>query len=246
MKLIIVGGPPSVGKSAVLSHALRHLERQGRKVGIVKLDCLVAGDEEVYASKGFETITGLSTYVCPDHYLATNIDRIVAWGMRRGTDLLVIESAGLCNRCSPYVKGSLAVAVMDTLSGVRAPRKMGPLLRSADLVVITRGDLVSQAEREVFRLRVAAVNRRAKLMEVNGLTGQGTRALASELNAARSVDLEEVMELRFPMPSAVCSFCLGEKRIGDRFASGSVRLMSLPDDPAPGAARESRKEGRDG
>jgi len=231
MKLVVVGGPPSSGKTAVLLFALGLLKKRGRNVGVVKLDCMVAGDEQEYARGGFEAIAGLGRYVCPDHYLATNIDRIVEWGSVRAFDLLLVESAGLCNRCSPYVRGLLGVAMMDTLSGMRTPRKVGPLLRAADAVVLTRGDLVSQAEREVFRLRVAAINRRARILEVNGLTGQGALGLADLLDDAAEYSDEGPMHLRHPMPSAVCSFCLGERRVGSSLARGNVRLMDIPEPP---------------
>lgn len=230
MKLIVTSGPPSVGKTSVLLHTLSHLKARGNKLAIAKLDCLVAGDEVAYERLGIEAITGLSTYVCPDHYLATNIDRIISWGMRKKADFLIIESAGLCNRCSPHLDGVLAVAVMDMLSGMNTPRKVGPLLKSADLVVLTRGDLVSQAEREVFRAQVAMVNRRARILEVNGLTGQGTLLLATQFGEAPSFKEGGLLQLRYPMPAAVCSFCLGERRVGEAFASGNVRIMELPDD----------------
>lgn len=68
--------------------------------------------------------------------------------------MLIAESVGLCNRCSPHIEGALAVCVVDTLSGVQTPRKIGPMLKLADVVVITKGDIVSQAEREVFAFNV--------------------------------------------------------------------------------------------
>jgi Ni2+-binding GTPase involved in maturation of urease and hydrogenase len=235
MKLVVVGGPPSVGKTSVLLHALAHLKARGRRVGAAKLDCLVAGDEEVYRKRGIEAIAGLSSYVCPDHYLATNIDRIAQWGLDERLDLLVVESAGLCNRCSPYLRGPLAIAVLDTLSGLHTPRKVGPMLKSADVALLTRGDLVSQAEREVFRLRVAAVNRRARILEVNGLTGQGAWMVADLLDAAPELDLSLHMHLRYPVPAAVCSFCLGERDAGMEHAIGNVRLIPIPPRDRPGA-----------
>jgi G3E family GTPase len=143
----------------------------------------------------------------------------------------VVESAGLCNRCAPYLRGSLAVAVMDVLSGVASVQKVGPMLRSADVVVLTRGDLVSQAERDVFRLRVAAVNRKARVIEINGLSGQGSRMLATILETSAEWAPEAELSLRFSMPAGVCSFCLGERRVGNEFASGNVRLMELPAAP---------------
>ena len=229
MKVIVVSGPPSVGKTSVLLHTLTHLKSRGADVAVAKLDCLVGGDELVYEEHGIPAITGLSTYVCPDHFLATNIDRIVGWGKRNQRDFLIIESAGLCNRCSPYFNDILAVAVLDTLSGMNAPRKVGPFLKSADLVVLTRGDLISQAEREVFRMQVATVNRKARILNVNGLTGQGTRLLATQFENASSFNKEMLLQLRYPMPAAVCSFCSGERRVGEEFASGNVRFMKLSD-----------------
>jgi len=134
---------------------------------------------------------------------------------------------------------------MDVLSGIGTPQKIGPLLRAADVVLLTRGDLVSQAERDVFRLRVAQVNRRAEILEVNGLTGQGSRFVAARMLASKEVSKEVLrgddFKLRFAMPAAVCSFCLGEKRAGSEFASGNVRMMGLPTasrEPSPGSRSE--------
>ncbi|MFC2130778.1 GTP-binding protein [Bacteroidota bacterium] len=227
MKLIVVSGPPSVGKTSMLIHTLGHMKSNGKELAVVKLDCLIGGDEIEYRKHGIEAITSLSTYICPDHYLATNIDRIINWGIEKEKDFLIIESAGLCNRCSPYLNGAMAVAVMDMLSGMMTPRKVGPLLKSADIVILTRGDLISQAEREVFRMQVASVNKKAKILEVNGLTGQGTLLLANQFEESSDYSEELVLQLRYSMPAAVCSFCLGEKRVGETFASGNVRLMEF-------------------
>ncbi len=236
MKLTIVGGPPSVGKTAVVGHVLAHLRAAGRVAGVAKLDCLVANEAQLFERQGVPVTVGLAGYLCPDHFLATNIDRIAAWGLRQRLDLLVVESAGLCNRCSPYLRGLLAVAVMDVLSGVAAVQKVGPLLKAADLVLLTRGDLVSQAERDVVRLRVAELNRGAKILEVNGLTGQGARLIARLFEAGADYVPGAELSLRFSMPAAVCSFCLGEKRVGDAFARGNVHLMELPGEPSPADA----------
>ena len=217
----------------MLLHTLGHIKSEGKKLSVVKLDCLVGGDELTYQNHGFEAIAGLSTYICPDHYLATNIDRIIEWGVDGQNDYLVIESAGLCNRCSPYLHDGMAIAVIDMLSGMNTPRKIGPLLKSADIVVLTRGDLISQAERDVFRMQIASVNRKAKYLEVNGLTGQGTLLLSGQLKKAQALKKGTPLQLRYPMPAAVCSFCLGEKRVGEEFANGNVRLMEFPERQAP-------------
>ena len=231
MKLIIAGGPPSTGKTSVLLHTLEKLKDKGKKIHVVKLDCLVGGDEERYKKNGFEAVTGLSVYVCPDHYLATNIDRIIEWGFKNNCDYLIIESAGLCNRCSPHLKDVLSVVILDMLSS-NAPKKIGPLLKSADIAVLTKGDLISQAEREVFCIHLSRVAPKVKILEVNGLTGQRTNILSNWFEKAEDIDNAGghlSLKRRYPMPGAVCSFCLGEKRVGQHFAKGSYRLIQFPD-----------------
>jgi Ni2+-binding GTPase involved in maturation of urease and hydrogenase len=140
-------------------------------------------------------------------------------------DFLISESAGLCNRCSPHIKDITAVCVIDNLSGINTPRKIGPMLKSADIVVITKGDIVSQAEREVFASRVKQVNPGAVIMNINGITGQGAFELTSLFETASDVETLKGMRLRFSMPSALCSYCLGETRIGDEYQTGNVRKM---------------------
>ncbi|MFO7831134.1 MAG: hypothetical protein R6V18_04010, partial [Desulfuromonadaceae bacterium] len=86
---------------------------------------------------------------------------------------------------------------------------------------------VSQAEREVFASRVAQVNPAALIMHINGITGQGAYELSTILNASETPDELQAMGLRYSMPSALCSYCLGEKRIGKKYQLGNVRKIQL-------------------
>ena len=228
MNLVTVSGPPSSGKTAVILKAAETLIKKGIKLGVVKFDCLLTEDDEIYKRAGIPVRKGLSGALCPDHYFVSNIEEVTQWGIQNGLDLLISESAGLCNRCSPYIKEIAAVCVIDNLSGINTPKKIGPMLKSADIVVITKGDIVSQAEREVFASRVNSVNPKAIIMHVNGLTGQGAFELGTLLNKPENgVDTVKGKTLRFPMPSALCSYCLGETRIGDEFQMGNVRKIDL-------------------
>ena len=53
-----------------------------------------------------------------------------------------------------YVGGGLGICVLEATSGMNLPLKVGPILSLADVCVVTKDDLVSQAEREVFRARI--------------------------------------------------------------------------------------------
>jgi Ni2+-binding GTPase involved in maturation of urease and hydrogenase len=228
MRLITVAGPPSSGKTAVTSKALLWLANAGWKTGAIKIDCLSTDDDQRYEALGIPSRSGLAGSLCPDHYFASNLDEMVRWASNRNLDLLVTESAGLCNRCSPHVKGVLGLCVVDCLGGISTPRKLGPMLKFSDIVVMTKGDLVSQAEREVFLYQIQAINPKATVMNVNGLTGQGTFELGELLReSAPELELLDGKRLRFPMPAALCSYCLGETRLGQDYQVGNLRKLEL-------------------
>lgn len=228
MNLVIVSGPPSSGKTSVILKTAEALKEQNIRAGVVKFDCLYTDDDVLYKKAGIPVQKGISGSLCPDHFFVSNIEETVQWGAGENLDLLITESAGLCNRCSPYIKDILGICVIDNLSGINTPKKIGPLLKAADIVVITKGDIVSQAEREVFAAKVNTVNPRAIIMHVNGLTGQGAFELSTLLSdKERDIKSVQGMELRFPMPSALCSYCLGETRIGDNFQLGNIRKMKI-------------------
>ncbi len=241
MRFVTVSGPPSSGKTAVIIKTLEHLQKAQQKVGVVKFDCLFTDDDELYRKNGIAVRKGLAGALCPDHYFVSNVEECVQWGVGEGLDVLVSESAGLCNRCSPHIREVLAICVIDNLSGTGTPKKIGPMLKAADVVVITKGDIVSQAEREVFATRVHMVNTKARILHVNGITGQGSFELSTLWAGDRETATVEGKKLRFSMPAALCSYCLGETRIGSDYQMGNVRKIDLEmptgmkTDGAPGA-----------
>jgi Ni2+-binding GTPase involved in maturation of urease and hydrogenase len=243
MKLITVAGPPSSGKTSVILRLIETLEFEPSKIGVVKFDCLTSFDNLRYEEKGIRVKTGYSGKFCPDHFFVSNVEAAVEWGARSGFQLLITESAGLCNRCSPYLTGILSICVIDNLSGVNTPRKIGPMLKMADVIVVTKGDIVSQAEREVFAFNIRQVNTSARIIFINGITGQGTTMLARQIRgAAELVGLRD-RKLRFTTPAAVCSYCTGETRIGAEYQLGTMKKMVFEEiEPV---SRHEKSEDRD-
>ncbi len=237
MKLITVAGPPSSGKTSVILKLIECMDMPKGSVGVVKFDCLTSFDNLRYIEADIPVETGFSGKICPDHYFVSNIEEAVQWGVQLGFDMLITESAGLCNRCSPYIKGILSVCVIDNLSGINTPRKIGPMLRFADIIVVTKGDIVSQAEREVFAfnikqltrtlLRNCFINSSAKIVFVNGITGQGTFLLSKYLKQTRDINTLKDMKLKFTMPAAICSYCTGETKIGESYQMGMMKKMEF-------------------
>ena len=227
MNILTVSGPPSSGKTSVILKVMESLKQRGIKGAVFKFDCLHTDDDALYEKAGIPVKKGLSGSLCPDHYFVSNIEEVVEWGLEIGVDLMITESAGLCNRCSPYIKDIKAMCVIDNLSGINTPKKIGPMLKTADIVIITKGDIVSQAEREVFASKVGSVNPKAITMHVNGLNGQGAYELSTLLYEKEAHDTVKGKKLRFPMPAALCSYCLGETRIGEAYQMGNVRKVDM-------------------
>lgn len=229
MKLITFSGPPSSGKTSVILKAIEYLKSDNYKIGIVKFDCLSTYDDLLYAKADVTVKVGLSGNLCPDHFFVSNVEDCVSWGIRQGFDFLISESAGLCNRCSPHISGILSVCIIDCLSGVNTPKKIGPMLKLADIAVITKGDIVSQAEREVFSFKVKQATPKAFITFVNGITGQGAFDLSARLKMAEDIPHLQGKKLRFSMPAALCSYCLGETKIGEDYQTGNLKKMNFED-----------------
>ncbi len=228
MKIITVAGTPCAGKTSVIAHLVRLFKSEGVEAAVAKFDALATGDDAFYRKElGIPAIKGLSDYVCPDHYYVSNLEEVYAWGKELKTDLLFIETAGLCFRCAPHIEGVPAITVIDNLGGVDAPEKMGPALSLADVIVVTKSDMVSQAEKEVFRYKVRLVNSTAAIVQFNGLTGTGAVMLKRLFEAWQDVAGISEAALRYSMPASICSYCTGEMRIGKPYQSGNVKKIQL-------------------
>lgn len=124
MNLVTISGPPSSGKTSVIIKTIAALQQRNLQVGVVKFDCLYTDDDVLYEKLGVPVKKGLSGALCPDHYFVSNIEEVVQWGLEQEVDVLITESAGLCNRCSPYIKEIQAICVIDNLSGINTPKKL--------------------------------------------------------------------------------------------------------------------------
>ncbi len=227
VQLVTFAGPPSSGKTSVIIKMIESIDDLKKQCGVIKFDCLTAIDEELYQKNKITAKTGLAGNLCPDHYFVSNIEECFQWAEQNKFSMLITESAGLCNRCAPHLKDVLAVCVLDNLSGINTPLKTGPMVKMADVVVVTKSDLVSQAEREVFRFKVQQVNPKSTVLFVNGITGQGADKLASIVMKSNQEKAVVDLKLRFSMPAALCSYCLGETRVGEDFQIGLNRKIKL-------------------
>jgi hypothetical protein len=74
---------------------------------------------------------------------------------------------------------------------------------------------------------VVQVNSRCVIIPVNGITGQGIQEVCEHVSLSASIDTLEGSALRFTMPASLCSYCLGQKKIGDDYQRGNLVKMDL-------------------
>ena len=223
MKAITCAGPPTSGKTTVLKQVARRLLATGHKLAYLKTDVQFTNEEEEFRTRfGIPARKVYSGEMCPDHCNVMVLGDAVRWAATEKADTLLVETAGLCLRCSPYIEDSLGVAVLEATSGMNLPRKMGPLLTLADVAVVTKIDLVSQAEREVFRANVLSATQ-AAVIETDALHGINIDRLVRRVEHAP--DLSGRLQLRGNPPVGVCTICVGKKEIGWQQHFGVVRQL---------------------
>jgi len=228
MITLIIGGAPASGKTSILKHVIQYLHAQNNYPSICKIDCIDSQDEQEYKALNIPVIQGLSQNICPDHFLATNLIDIFQWGKDNNSTHLFIETAGLCNRCAPFINRALNICVIDSMGSVKGPEKLGPLVTTADIILLAKFDLVSQAEREVLTYHLSKLNPKAIILEANGLSGFGVQRLVQIiLKMGQSVDSLEEDQLRYSMPAANCSYCVGEIRIGRNYQQGIISRINF-------------------
>lgn len=224
MKLVIFAGPPTCGKTTVIRQVIKRMKSKNLKTAFVKIDVLFADEDENIANEfKIPTKKIYSGELCPDHCNVVVLDEVVDWAEKNGADYLFVETAGLCLRCSPYVENSLGIVVLEATSGMNLPRKIGPMLTLADIAVITKIDLISQAEREVFRYRVMESAKEVSIVESNALYGIGIDPIVRQILKANDVVFP--MFLRGNPPVGTCTICVGKKEIGAKNHFGVLRTM---------------------
>lgn len=224
MKLAICAGPATTGKTAVLRHVIGKLQAAGEPVAFLKIDVQFAEEDIQLAEEfGIPTRKVYSGELCPDHCNVMVLGDALTWAERENRAVLLVETAGLCLRCSPYVDGGLGLVVLEATSGMNLPLKVGPMLSLADIAVITKIDRVSQAEREVFRARVQDAAPDVRIREVNALYGIGIDPIVAHIR--RTPPVTPNMLLRGNPPVGTCTICVGKKEIGWQSHFGVVRPL---------------------
>lgn len=224
MKLVVIAGPPSAGKTSLTKQIVKRFKDEMR-IAFLKID-VVKAFEDVELSKEFNIMTKkiYSGDLCPDHASVMVLGDAIDWAESLDANLFIVESAGLCLRCSPYLNQGLGIIVLSSISGIHAPEKMGAMVSLADIAMITKIDLVSQAEREVMIQKIKEVHRKIILMETNALQGTSLQRLYELIKNSPDIDKENLF-LKGSPPLGTCTICIGKKEIGWKHHFGIIKKL---------------------
>jgi Ni2+-binding GTPase involved in maturation of urease and hydrogenase len=224
MKLLVVAGPPSAGKTALIKQIVRHFKEEF-KIAFLKID-VVKAYEDLELHKEFDIATRkiYSGDLCPDHAGVMVLGDAVDWAESLGAGFFIVESAGLCLRCSPYLNQGLGLVVLSSISGIHAPEKMGAMVSLADIAVVTKIDLVSQAEREVLIQKIRDVHPGVIMVETNALQGTSLQRLYTIIRQSEEVRKDELL-LKGNPPLGTCTICVGKKEIGWQHHFGVIKKL---------------------
>ena len=221
MKVVICAGPPTSGKTTVLKQAARKLLDRGRRLAYLKIDVQYADEDELFSGQlGIPARKLYSGELCPDHCSVLVLGDAIRWAEGEGAGILFVETAGLCLRCAPYIERSLGLVVLEATSGMNLPRKIGAMLTLADLAAVTKIDLVSQAEKEVFRANIQE-SADIPVVETDALHGINIDPIVARID--RMEETTEPWMLRGNPPVSTCTICAGKKDIGWEKHFGIVR-----------------------
>lgn len=224
MRLLVIAGPPSAGKTSLTKQIIKRFKNE-IKIAYLKID-VVKAYEDIELHKEFNILTKkiYSGDLCPDHAGVMVLGDAVDWAEANGAELFIVESAGLCLRCSPYLNQGLGIVVLSSISGIHAPEKMGAMVSLADIAVVTKIDLVSQAEREVLIQKIHEIHRKVILFETNALQGTSLQRLYELIKDSPPIEKDSLV-LKGSPPLGTCTICVGKKEIGWKHHFGVVKRL---------------------
>ncbi|HLQ15023.1 MAG TPA: urease accessory protein UreG [Candidatus Eisenbacteria bacterium] len=192
-----VGGPVGSGKTALIERLVPALVSRGRSVVVVTNDILTREDEmhvkrTLRGVLSEERVMGVETGTCPHTAVredpSMNLAVLAELNVRfPNTDYAFVESGGdnLTLTFSPELV-DLYLYVIDVAGGDKIPRKRGPGLVLADLLVINKVDLAPNvgADLEVMRRDSELVRDGRPFVFTNCRTGDGLDPVVAFLDTA--------------------------------------------------------------
>ncbi|GGE93623.1 urease accessory protein UreG [Hymenobacter cavernae] len=202
-----IGGPVGTGKTALLK-ALCERMRNDHELGVVTNDIFTREDAEFLirnSALSEDRIVGVETGGCPHaairEDISLNMDALEGLMQRFNyrLDFLFVESGG--DNLAAHFSRELvdySIYVIDVSGGDKIPRKGGPGITQADLLVINKIDLA-----EMVNADLGVMERDSKKMRGEGpfvfaraLHGFNLEAIIDHIKTAKERALQSVREDR--------------------------------------------------
>ncbi|HEV7713609.1 MAG TPA: urease accessory protein UreG [Asanoa sp.] len=168
-----IGGPVGSGKTALVAALCRSLAAELR-LAVVTNDIYTTEDADFLRRAGVlpdERIRAVETGCCPHTAIrddiSANLDAVEELEERLDLDLVLVESGG-DNLTATFSKGLVdhQIFVIDVAGGDKVPRKGGPGVTTADLLVINKTDLATLVGADLGVMARDAAARRGDLPTV--------------------------------------------------------------------------------
>jgi urease accessory protein len=193
-----IGGPVGSGKTALIEQLVPLLVARGRSVMVVTNDIYTREDEQhvrrtLSGVLEESRIVGVETGACPHTAVredpSLNLAALADLRLRHpDAEMVFVESGGdnLTLTFSPELV-DLYIYVVDVAGGDKIPRKRGPGLMLADLLVINKVDLAPHvgADLGVMARDSRLVRDDRPFLFTNCRTGEGVESVADYLERAR-------------------------------------------------------------
>ncbi len=165
-----IGGPVGSGKTALVAALCRTL-RDELSLVVVTNDIYTTEDADFLRTNGVlpdERIRAIRTGCCPHTAIrddiTANLDAVEELTARYHPDVVLVESGG-DNLTATFSYGLIdaQIFVLDVAGGDKVPRKGGPGVTTADLLVINKTDLAAQVGADLGVMERDARARRGDL-----------------------------------------------------------------------------------
>jgi urease accessory protein len=188
-----LGGPVGSGKTATVAALCKAL-RDELSLAVVTNDIYTREDAEFLLREAVlppERITAVETGACPHTAIrddiSANLEAVEDLEDEVGPlDLILVESGG-DNLTATFSKGLVdaQIFVIDVAGGDDIPRKGGPGVTTADLLVVNKTDLAPYVGSDLARMAADAKAQRAELPVVfqSLRTGPGVQEVAGWVRA---------------------------------------------------------------
>jgi hydrogenase nickel incorporation protein HypB len=180
-------GSPGAGKTAVLEATARALAGKGR-VGVIAGDLETERDADRLRAVGVPAAAITTGSAC--HLDAEMVHRSLHGFPWKELDYLFVENVGNLVCPAIYDLGqAVKVVALSVAEGEDKPLKYPVMFRTADLVLLTKVDLLPHLDFEVGAVRdaLARVMPRPEMLEVSARTGEGVAAWLAWLEGRRPV-----------------------------------------------------------